>query len=372
MARLNQVGWWDARLSVTPGRMRPGTHDAPAVRGRRSESVRPPARHGGAAIRTRRAQSPHPGARIGRWSNRAAAPILRPVKLRRPRTSLNPDRLGLWIWGAVGVLVLVALIAVVASSGGDDSSDATDPFDVTATVISHLGAYGSPDGEGLSRAELGAAVGRTNTADGTGRVPQATIDGPGRRLFAGVTVRLPRGRQPFVLRQVVPGDLPGANAAPAFVQWDGWVAVLTPTQIRAGAGATDLAWRKAGAGLEVPAGSTVRLRTLFRIVGSAGRCSGPALPAGSDGHRAQESLRGAPAWLIRRPGRDTQWQWLRAETQDSTRLPVAVRSGPPRPVLFRGSSVCRTQQSAVSVNPDLSSSAGVAQRGLPFDTPNGY
>jgi hypothetical protein len=276
------------------------------------------------------------------------------------------------IWGAVGVLVLVAVVAVIASSGGDDSPDAADPFDVTATVVSHLGAYGSPDGEGLSRAELSAAVGRTNTADGTGRVPQATIDGPGRRLFAGITVRLPKARQPFVLRQVVPGDLPGAGAAPAFVRWDGWVAVLTPTQVRAGADATDLAWRKAGAGLEVPAGSTVRLRTLFRIVGSAGRCSGAALPAGSDGHRAQESLRGAPAWLIRRPGRNTEWQWLRADTQDAAGLSLAVRSGPPRPVVFRGSSVCRTQQSSVSVSPDPDSSAGVEQGGLPFDPPNGY
>jgi len=271
------------------------------------------------------------------------------------------------------VVVLVVVVVLFGASRGDDAPTESDPFLTTATVVSGLGAYGTPDGEGLTRIALAAVTGRTNTTDGGGQVPQATVDGPGRRVFAGVTVRLPKGRQPFVLRQITPKDLPDADDAPAFVRWEGWVAVLTPEQVRAGRAATGLTWRKAEDGLEVPAGSTVRLRTLFRIPQSAGPCTGASLPADADGHRAQESLRRAPAWMVRRPGRNQQWQWLRADTQDVSGLPIAVRSGPARPVLFRGSNVCQTAQTSVSVDPDPDQlGGGDTSSGLPLDSPSGY
>lgn len=291
----------------------------------------------------------------------------------RPGT-LNPDRLGVWLWGVAAVVVLLVVAVLVATSGDDEAPVADDPFLTTASVVSGLGAYGSPDGEGLTRTELAASPGQIDTTDGGRLVPQATVDGPGRRVFAGVTVRLPRGRQPFVLRQITPKDVANADQAPAFVRWEGWVAVLTPEQVRAGRSATGLSWRKAEDGLEVPAGATVRLRTLFRIPQSAGRCSGPSLAATAAGQRTRQTLRRAPAWMVRRPGRNAQWQWLRADTQDVSGLPVAVRSGPTRSVVFRGSNVCRDPQPSVSVDPDpdpLSGGTDSASR-LPLDSPSGY
>lgn len=303
------------------------------------------------------------------------APILRRVK-RRPRPgSVNPDRLGAWLWGAVAVVVLVVVAVLVATSGDDDAATTDDPFLTTASVVSGLGAFGTTSGEGLTRPELAAATGRIDTTDGGRLVPQATVDGPGRRVFAGVTVRLPRGRQPFVLRQIVPADVPGADRAPAFVRWEGWLAVLTPAQVRAGTAATGLSWRKAEQGLEVPAGATVRLRTLFRVPQAAGRCTGASLPADAVGQRARQTLRRAPAWMVRRPGRNVQWQWLRADTQDVSGLPVAVRTGPTRPVVFRGSNVCSAPQSTVTVDPDpdpLGGGGTDGASGLPLDSPSGY
>lgn len=282
--------------------------------------------------------------------------------------------MGVWLWGAAVMVALFVLVVLVATAGDDEAPVAEDPFLTTATTISGLGAYGSPDGEGLTRTEFMAPTGQIDTTDGGRLVPQSTVDGPGRRIFAGVTVRLPRGRQPFVLRQIEPKDVPSANQTPAFVRWEGRVAVLTPAQVRAGRSATDLSWQKAENGLTVPAGATVRLRTLFRIPRSAGRCAGPSLPATAAGRRTRQTLRRAPAWMIRSPGRNEQWQWLRADTRDVSGLPIAVRSGPTSPVVFRGSNVCRDPQSAVSVDPDpdpLDGGTDGARR-LPLDPPSGF
>lgn len=273
----------------------------------------------------------------------------------------------------VGAVVLVVAVVLIASAG-DDEDTPVDPFLTTATIVSPVGAYGTAGGEGLTPVALTAVAGKTDTTDGGREVPQGTVNGPGRRIFAGVTIRLPRGRQPFVLRQIVPADLTTSSDARAFVRWDGWLAVLTPDQVRAGRPLTNLAWQKAGAGVAVPAGSTVRLRTMFRIPQGAGRCAGPSLPSGADDHRTEQILRRAPAWMVRRAGRNTSWQWLRVETQDVSGLPVAVRSGPTRPVLFRGASVCQAAQTSVSVDPDpdpLHAGATAAQR-LPLDSPSGY
>jgi hypothetical protein len=182
------------------------------------------------------------------------------------------------------------------------------------------------------------------------------------------------------LRQVVPDDLAAARDPLAFVRWSGYVALLPGGQRRAERLPEVLTWQKAGdAGVTVPAGSTIRLRTLFRIPESAGRCDGAVVPAGTSptsGFRARQVLQRAPAWLIRRAGSKGGWGWLRVSDSLSPGLTVPVRTGPTRGIRFRGSQRCADPQSTLTVagDPDSSGTGDEVSstRGLPLDPPDEF
>jgi hypothetical protein len=284
------------------------------------------------------------------------------------------DRLGIWLWGAIAVVLVVVLVVVVVGSRDSGRSDVDAFADITATALDRLGQRGTTDGEGLTPVALSASSGIADTTDGGTQVPTGTVDGPGRRIFGGVTLRLPRGGPGFVLRQIVPADLSTNRDDGAFVRWDGYVAILGPRQAGSGALPARLIWQKAEReGVTVPAGATVRLRTLFRIPASAGRCVGRTLPAEAKGHRAREVIRRAPAWLVRRQGVRGPWSWLRAGATDLAGLPAAVRTGPLRAVTFRGSHVCVSAQTAVTVEPDPDGlDAAATTSDLPVESPDGY
>lgn len=294
----------------------------------------------------------------------------------RDRSNPSGDLLKSWQWAAITFVVLVVAVVVIVSSSPPKATDdgaAADGPAATAEVVHPLGMRGSANGEGLTRSELTAETGLTGTEDGGAEVPTATIDGPGRRLFGGVTVRLPGGRAPFLLRQIVPEDIDASPEGGGVVKWDGYVAVL------GGRGSADrlparLPWQKAEAGgVRVPAGSVVRLRTMFRITDAAGRCSGSTSTNRRTASRVAERVVRAPAWMVRASGGRTPWQWLRG-TADATSadLPV-VRSGPTGPVVFRGSRLCAEPQTSTTSDPDLTAETTRTPGGaaLPSDAPGG-
>jgi hypothetical protein len=289
------------------------------------------------------------------------------------------ERLVALVWGGVGVVVLVAAVVLLLAAGDDPDRVEGDGEGIIATAVDRLGERGTADGEGLTRIELRATPGVADVGDGGASVPTGTVDGPGRWLFGGVTVRMPGGEGAYQLRQVVPEDIPAASVEGAFVRWAGWVSVVR-ARVRRGETVElpqRLAWTKAeNAGVTVPAGAEVRLRTLFRLPDSAGRCVGATVAEGRSGHRARENLRRAPAWMIRRVGPGNSWEWLRASVPGTPGLFLAVRSGPTRQAVFRGSRQCAVPQPSVSVDPDpsIASESQTGQRTvrLPLDPPDGF
>lgn len=295
----------------------------------------------------------------------------------RRRANLSGGQLWSWLWGTVTLVLAGVLAVLVATSGDDPIPTSSESVGNIVSLVDGLGAKGDPSGEGLSRPSLAARSGIIAPADGRAEVPVATVDGAGRRLFGGVTVRLPSGRSRYVLRQVGPADLKSASQRDAFfLRWDGYVAVLTAAQARQGSLPARLPWRKATrSGITVPPGAAVRLRTMFRIPASAGRCAGsPASPSDS-GNRRRLALKRPPAWLIRSESRGSAWKWVRSETPRSAGQLRAVRSGPSGTVIFRATPKCIAPQSSIEIDPDpdeLGTGTAGTGRSLPLDTPDPF
>jgi hypothetical protein len=157
----------------------------------------------------------------------------------------------------------------------------------------------------------------------------------------------------------------------SFVRWKGYVAALSPEEARGARLRARLDWQEAGdaAGVRVEPGTTVRLRTMFRIPKSSGACPGAAAESSSAGVRARLRLRRAPAWLVRRED-STQWQWLRVAV--GLEQSVAVRTGPRAPVLFQSSRRCVDAAPAVVLDPDPNTQSAPADARLPPDPPDGF
>ena len=290
--------------------------------------------------------------------------------------------------GAGVVLVIVLALVLVLTAKPKQVADvgAVATANTVGTALDRLGERGTPTGEGLTPLELEAPAGVASTGDGLAQVPTGTVDGPGRRIFGGITVEMPSGGPRLTLRQIGPEDLGLSDVRGSFLRWDGWVAVLTAKQKVAISLPSNLDWRKADAddGVTVNPGSTVRLRTMFRLPSGAGKCTGRTLQSGAatspsrsaairNGQRAQQTLQGAPGWLVRRAGTKDPWAWLRVTTNDEPALPKVVRTGPVRSVLFRGSSVCADLQTSISTSPDpavrVDTPSGSREASLPVDSP---
>lgn len=269
---------------------------------------------------------------------------------------------------ALGSLALLILVAGVALSGGG-GDPVKSRIEIVAEPATRVAAGGDASGEGLTRPDLTASVHVADVGDGGNTVPVATIDGPGRRLFGAEAITLPRSGGPYRLRQIALADAGSAEEPETFLRWQGYVAQLTQAEAKGARLRPTLGWRAADeGGVLVPAGATVRLRTMFRIPRSAGACLGAAAKPPAAGVRARLRLRRAPAWLIRRAG-ERQWQWLRVRT--GLEQMRTVRTGPRSPVVFRGSRSCVKAPPELNVDPDPDDLARPPDSRLPFETPDG-